>query len=74
MKPTGLEFRLAEGAVVIGVTQSSRWEDAVYRAVEDAVSAGITPTLFIAAAREAWDYELSERAKHADSEFARMKP
>ena len=74
MKPPGLEMSLHGGSLHMGVTRSSRTEDKVWEAVEEAISEGWTPTRFIAEAREAWDYELRERAKHADAEFRQAKP
>ena len=69
-KPTGIELRLSGDAVVLGVTRSSRAEDSIYEAVEDAIAASLTPTQFIRIAREAWEYNRKEQAKGEDSEFA----
>lgn len=74
VKPPGIEMSLYGGALRMGVTQSSRSEDKIWEAVQEAISEGWTPTRFIAEAREAWDYELGERAKAADAEFKRAKP
>jgi hypothetical protein len=71
MKPPGIEMSLRGGTLHMGLTASSRAEDAIWCAVEESISEGIDPDRFIRIAREAWDYELTQRAKHADNEFAR---
>jgi hypothetical protein len=64
MKPPGL-------TAAFQVVRSTPAEDAVWRAVQEAQLAGMTVEQFLREAREAWAYELHERAIQDDKEFAR---
>jgi hypothetical protein len=59
MKPLGLTTSFQ-------VVTPTRGEDAVWRAVEEAIDAGMTPERFKAEAAEAWVHFLRERAKDAE--------
>jgi hypothetical protein len=65
MKPTGLtaDFR---------IVKSSRTEDLIWDAVEEAVHAGWDPTRFVREARQAWANTLADDAEAANKEFDRL--
>jgi hypothetical protein len=58
MKPIGL-------SATFQVVRSTRAEDAVWAAVEEAICAGMTPEQFKEEAAQAWEHCLREEAKHA---------
>lgn len=69
-KPHGLRFELTpDGLPQARVISPTAAEDAIHRAVEEAIAAGMTVRDFIKNARESWDIELSEDKKHADRQF-----
>jgi hypothetical protein len=53
------------------ITRSSRVEDKIWDAVEEAVNAGWDAQRFIREAHDGWAHKLSEDAKDADKEFAK---
>lgn len=70
MKPTGISFGLdSAGDLHVGVTRSSRAEDAVWAAVEEAIDAGMTPERFKREAAQAWEETLRQRGKDAATEL-----
>jgi len=72
-KPPGIEMSISGGNLRMGVTRSSRAEDKIWEAVEEAVCAHMTPTQFMREAWQAWDYEMDQAQKAMNAEFSRMK-
>lgn len=72
-KPPGIGFNIREGALTLGVTKSSRAEDLIYDAVQEAQNEGMTPTRFVTIARSAWETTREEQTKHEDDEFKNLK-
>jgi hypothetical protein len=71
-KPPGLAFRLHGNSIVMGVTRSSRAQDAVFRAVEEALLEGWSVEDFRREARECWSLVLRERAEADEKEWDRV--
>jgi ABC-type glycerol-3-phosphate transport system substrate-binding protein len=70
MKPLGVYLNTnALGQPTIGVRRSSRAEDAIWNAVEEAVAAEMDVKDFMAEARQAWAEELDKRKKWAMGDF-----
>jgi len=69
MKPLGIGFGISNGLPTMGVHTPSRVEDAVWDAVEEAISAGWTPAKFRREVIAAWDHELDEQKKQALKEL-----
>lgn len=73
-KPPGIGFGITEGGDLrLSVTKSSRAEDLIYDAVQEAQSEGMTPTRFVSIARSAWSTTREEQTKHEDDEFKNLK-
>ena len=71
MKPTGLAMTIQGHSLSMHVTQPNRVTDAIWEAVQEAVSAGTTVERFRREAAEAWDYEMKQRAKDAAAAWCR---
>lgn len=54
------------------VTQSNRALDAVWDAVEEAQSAGMTPQQFMREAQQAWEYYLREKTRVETEAFRKL--
>lgn len=65
MKPPGIRMTINGDGIKMGVTQPSSAEDAIWRAVQEALLHGYTPEQFRAEAAEAWAYELDQQKQHA---------
>ena len=64
MKPSGIRLGLTQGgAPRMYVPDISKTEDAIWEAVQEAITAGWTPKQFRNEARSAWDQELKNRAE-----------
>lgn len=75
MKPPSIEFVCrSNGTIGLRVSASSHACDKIYEAVNAAILEGIDPRRFMEEAREAWRYEMTEAAKHADSQWAKGGP
>jgi hypothetical protein len=56
-------MRLEGNAIVMGVTQSRRWMDKVWEAVQEAQCDNVTVEQFKRECAEAWAYEREQQAK-----------
>lgn len=70
-KPLGISLDIIGGLPRMSVSQSDRAADAVWDAVEVAISAGMTPQQFRREAADAWEHVIKEEAKHARQELLR---
>lgn len=71
MKPTGLGFKLTDNGIGFSVNRPSNVEDAVWEAVELAISAGWTPQQMRLEVADAWREKLRDEAKAAFEELSR---
>lgn len=72
-KPPGIGLSVREGAVTLSISKTSRAEDAIYDAVEEAQNEGMSPTRFVEIARSAWGTTREEQAAAEDREFQKLK-
>lgn len=60
-KPLGVSLTMgADGLPCMSVVQSTPVEDAIYRAVEEAIDRGWSPEMFRREAATAWEYRLEQ--------------
>lgn len=73
MKPNGISIGIRDDTAVMQVVQATAAEDAIWLAVQEAISYGMTVKQFRTECAEAWGYELQEKAKHDSSEWRKER-
>ncbi len=62
-KPSGINIGMNERGPTWSVASSSRVDNLIWEAVQEAILAGMTPEQFKREVADAWKYELSEESK-----------
>ncbi len=68
-KPNGLSIKMSLAGPTFKTTQTSRWEDALWDAVEEARTLGITPERFKMELIQAWTESIKRDTEHIKSLF-----
>lgn len=71
MKPLGLSLTIGSAGIAMGVKRPTAAEDAIWDAVEAAISCGMTPRQFRIEAASAWEDALTREAQDAVKELMR---